>query len=271
MQRFRYSVCGLLAISWLTAGVEATGAEPDKVVWRIDLGQAQAEASAQQKSILVAVTAVWCGACRQMQQLTMSDHRVQSAIAAGYIPLMVDADQHPSDIARWGVSAYPTTLLLSADGQVLHRWVGFQSAEPFSSDLVRRSGRPNSPRSEEFVAVSALFPVNSEQAAFAGFCLTSLLDDNKLRLGNPDITATYRGQSVCFFSEEHRKRFERNPDRYWPMANGKCLVTSQEEQTESPGDPRVGVKWRGKLWFFATRDRQEKFLRSPHRFSDRRL
>ena len=114
--------------------------------------------------------------------------------------------------------------------------------------------------------VSASSPANTSPFAFEGFCLVSILDSQKLRRGNGEFTATYKDQTVCFCSDAHRKTFLANPTRYWPVANGKCLVTESENHQETVGDPRLGVTWRGRLWLFTDRASQKRFIQSPRKY-----
>jgi thiol:disulfide interchange protein DsbD len=235
--------------------------------WQHDFAAAQREAASQKKPLLLGVTATWCGACRQMQQLTLTDARVTRQLQSSCVGVLVDADQHAGLLSEFKVEAFPTTILLDAAGNVQRRWVGYQPVAEFAAELERLTGgASNANASETFAAVSAIFPSNASTCAFSGYCLVSLLEDNKLRRGQPEVTADYNGQTLCFASADHKNRFLRNPQRYWPVANGTCVVTTFEDRSYQQGDPRVGVRWRGKLWFFADRERQQKFLRSPDRF-----
>lgn len=256
-------LAGLLAVlvtSPLSAEVTIPG-------WRSDFESALETARKEQKPVLATVSAVWCGACRQMQQLTLNDVQVSRLVETRFIGVVIDGDQRADLVSRYGVTAFPTTFVLDAEGKVLKQWVGFQSSSGFHAELMTASGiKPGD--LDEFPAVSALFPTNASPFEFGGFCLVSLLDDNKLRRGVDNYFAEHRGTRICFYSAEHRNRFLSNPDRYWPVGNGKCLVTSREDHHEQPGDPRVGVLWKNRLWFFADRDRQRKFIQSPDRFSN---
>lgn len=250
----------LLAAAPLSAEVTIPG-------WRSDFEAALETARQEKKPVLATVSAVWCGACRQMQQLTLNDGQIARLIESRFISVVIDGDQRADLVSRYGVTAFPTTFVLDANGKVLKQWVGFQSSSGFLGELQAQSGvKPGDV--DEFPAVSALYPTNASPFEFGGFCLVSLLDDNKLRRGVDNYFAEYRGVRICFYSEEHRHRFLSNPDRYWPVGNGKCLVTSREDHQEQPGDPRVGVLWKNRLWFFADRDRQRKFILSPDRFSN---
>ncbi|HUQ67875.1 MAG TPA: thioredoxin family protein [Planctomycetaceae bacterium] len=234
--------------------------------WRTDYPQAKQDALTQGKPLLVTITASWCGACRQMDQLTFTDSRVRRLVDERFVAVSVNSDHHPEVVSAFGVSALPTTLVILGSEPV-KRWTGFQEAASFARDLegLATGGKPQP--QDEFAPVSAIYPSNSHRFGFAGFCLVSLLDNNILRRGEGEFTAEHQGVTVCFHTAEHRDRFVREPQKYWPVANGTCLVTSREQHAHAVGDPRVGVKWRGKLWFFADRTRQQQFMRAPHRFA----
>lgn len=237
-------------------------AEEAAVDWQHDFAVAQDIAKEKGRPLLVAVTATWCGPCRQLKQLTFTDSRVKQLIETKLVAVSVDADQYASVVSQLGISAYPTTIFFDAAGNRRKTWTGFQHAQGFAAELETLIGTA-APQAEKdpFAPVSALFPQNSSPVAFGGYCLVSLLDDNKLRRGSDTVRMEYRGQMVSFHSESHKQRFLANPERYWPIANGVCPLTSE------PGDPRVGVRWKGRLWFFSNRDRQQQFIRSPDRFA----
>ncbi len=258
-------VCRLgvgLSLVFATNSFLATvAAEEAPANWQSDFQAAQELAKEQQRPLLVAITASWCGPCRQMRQLTFTDERIKQLVETKLVAVAVDADHYPSVVSSLGISAYPTTIFFDAAGNRRKTWTGFQHAQQFAAELETLLGTA-APAVERdpFAPVSALFPQNSSPIAFGGFCLVSLLDDNRLRRGSEIIRIDYRGQTLSFHSEAHKQRFLDNPERYWPMANGICPVTSE------PGDPRVGVRWKGRLWFFSDRDRQQQFIRSPDRF-----
>lgn len=237
-------------------------AEEPPANWLADFHAAQESAKEKQRPLLVAITATWCGPCRQMRQLTFTDQRIKHLVESKIVAVAVDADQYPSVVSSLGITAYPTTIFFDAAGNRRKTWTGFQHANEFSVELEHLSGMTQPPAERDpFAPVSALFPQNSSPVAFGGFCLVSLLDDNKLRRGSDEFRLEYRGQILSFQTAAHKQRFLENAERYWPVANGVCPVTSQQ------GDPRVGVRWKGRLWFFSDRDRQQQFIRSPDRFS----
>ncbi|MBM4074606.1 MAG: DUF255 domain-containing protein, partial [Planctomycetes bacterium] len=262
------------------------GDHGSRLSWRKSYKQASDEARRKKRPILVKITASWCGPCRQMQQLTFTDERVQKQLGQDFVLLEVDADEHPDLVSGFRVEAFPTTLVVSPELKVVKRLTGFQSAtdlvKVLESVQTQRSNDQNEKalrRNEENTAgistkekeelsevdtASALAVTNRPSVAFEGFCLVSLLDEGRLRYGNKSITAEYNGQALSFVSENERQKFLADPSRYWPVANGQCLVSSKTGRTGEAGDPRAGVIWRNRLWFFSDRDSQKRFIESPH-------
>ena len=255
---------------------QADDHEVSRLAWRKNYKQACEEAGRRKRPILVKITASWCGPCRQMQQLTFTDERLRRRLRKDFVLLELDADENPDLVTGFHVEAYPTTLVVSHELKVVSRMTGFKSAGDLIStlELVKQSpldgdeslNDEESGELDDTPAVSALTAVNTIKLGFDGFCLVSLLDENRLRKGDGSFTTEHRGQTVCFFSDELRQRFLASPDRFWPVANGQCLVSSKDGHGAELGDPRVGVIWRGKLWFFSDRETQQKFLAMPQQY-----
>lgn len=275
MSFIRTGSLALTLVATVSGGHAVRGSEADepdapRLAWRQSYKQAAEEARQRRRPILVKVTATWCGPCRQMQKLTFTDERIRRRLRRDFVLLELDADEQKELVKDFHVEAYPTTLIVSPELKVVKRLSGYQSAGDLVKVLehVRVKDAPEDEgQFDDSDAVSALTPAAAGQAAFDGFCLTSLLDDNKLRKGDAQWTAEYKGQTVCFSSENHKRRFLANPERYWPAANGQCLVSSRETGMAATGDPRVGVIWRGRLWFFADRETQQRFIQMPHQYA----
>lgn len=238
-----------------------------KISWRTSYAEAAEEAVEREKPILIEFTATWCGACRQMQQLTFSNQRLIEYVDSAFVPLVLDADEYSELVSGFRVEAFPTTLVVSPELKILKRFTGYQSASnllPGLEQVVREkfAGR------KVVQPVSATTPSNTAPVAFEGFCLVSILDDHKLRQGTVEYTATYRDQVVHFHSEEHLKKFQANPVKYWPVGDGKCLVSERDGHSEAVGDPRVGVTWKGRLWLFSDRASQRRFIQSPRTYTN---
>lgn len=267
------AVCGSFA-SVVVAADE--GRSSKAIQWRTSYAAAAQEAAEQEKPLLVGVTAVWCGPCQQMKQLTFQNTGLAEYVSEQFIPLMIDADSQSQLVSKFQISSYPTLLVISPELKIVKRFTGFQSASTLLSGLKKEveqrfSGtvqRQVEKREvvDDILPVSATQPANAVSFGFEGFCLVSILDDQKLRRGTPQFITTYKDQEICFHSEEHRRRFLANPHRYWPVANGKCLVSEKEHRETVVGDPRAGVTWRGRLWLFSDKESQRRFIQSPSKY-----
>ena len=256
-----------VAVAVLTAEAQDYGGSESAstIDWRSSYRRAADEASRDGKLLLVSVTASWCGPCRQMKQLTFTDSRVIDLVQSDFVPLTIDADEHPELVTGFGVEAYPTTFVVSPDLTILKRMSGFQSATDLVGTL--RSLGNSAPSTRKPVidtnAVSALEPANAIKFGFDGYCLVSILEESRVRRGSAEFVAEHRGQTICFQTEEHRQKFLSDPDKYWPVANGQCLVSSREGSMSGQGDPRLAVTWRGRIWLFSDRERQQRFIQAP--------
>lgn len=264
----------LLAVTLARTGAEAqengiaeTGSS---VSWRTSYQRAEEESNRDGKLLLVKVSATWCGPCRQMKQLTFADSRVVEILRSDFVALSIDADEQPDLVAGFHVEAFPTTIIVGPDRQVLKKLKGFQSADSLLSTLNTLSKTQTPTRSVNSFgdAASALDPANGVKMAFDGYCLVSLLEETRVRKGCTEFVAEHRGQTVCFQTEEHRQRFLSEPEKYWPVADGQCLVGSREGSFVGRGDPRMAVTWRGRIWLFSDRARQRRFIQTPSYYAN---
>ena len=68
-------------------------------------------------------------------------------------------------------------------------------------------------------------PVNvsgASKVAVSGYDPVAFFTDSKPVNGSPFITAEHRGATYYFASEEHKKLFTENPDKYAPQFGGYC-------------------------------------------------
>ena len=78
-------------------------------------------ARAEDKLILLDLTAVWCHACHVMDMTTYIDPRVVTLLNDEFIPVRVEADQHPDITVRYKHGGWPTTSILLPSGKACSR------------------------------------------------------------------------------------------------------------------------------------------------------
>lgn len=90
-----------------------------------DFAAAMAKAKEQGQRVFVDFQTTWCGPCRAMEQHVFTADAVVKA-AATTVCVKLDGDEQRELVKQYGVSAYPTLLLLDQDGKVVRRLVGYQ-------------------------------------------------------------------------------------------------------------------------------------------------
>jgi uncharacterized protein YyaL (SSP411 family) len=78
-----------------------------------------ARARAEEKPVLLSITAAWCRACHEMDRTTYADPGVAALIRDRFIPVRVDTDRRPDINDRYNLGGWPTTAFLTSDGGVL--------------------------------------------------------------------------------------------------------------------------------------------------------
>jgi hypothetical protein len=76
-------------------------------------------AEAENKLILMVISASWCYWCHILDETTLSDERILSRLKGEIIPVRVDADREPDIEARYSQEGLPSVLILSPHGITL--------------------------------------------------------------------------------------------------------------------------------------------------------
>ncbi|MBM3139285.1 MAG: thioredoxin domain-containing protein [Chloroflexi bacterium] len=91
----------------------------DAIPWMEWGPDALERARAEDRPILLSISAVWCHRCHVMDETTYSDPRVAEAIARDFVAVRVDADERPDVDARYNAGGCPSTALLAGDGEII--------------------------------------------------------------------------------------------------------------------------------------------------------
>ena len=127
MKQFVYMfwVMGALVFIYLPTLPEAslahstpTKAEP-VIQWFTWNEEAFDRAIAEDKLILLDLTAVWCHACHVMDAQTYSESSIVTLLNTQFIPIRVDTDQRPDVESRYRSGGWPTTSILLPTGEIL--------------------------------------------------------------------------------------------------------------------------------------------------------
>lgn len=254
-------IVGLLTASPIIAA-------ESEITWQSDYNKAAREAIRLKKPMLVEITAAWCGYCHKMKRETFSDAGIAKQINGCFIPVSIDADRDAELVEAIGVEGLPTTVIISPDLKIIRRITGYQTAAEFSVHL--GAVCPVKHEETELAAKVSLADATEPVFAFDKTCLVSLQDQRKLLKGSKDITLVYKGETLCFASEELKLKFKEDPAKYWPTDNGYCPVSAtREPDKKRRGAPRFAVVYRNTLWFCADKDTLVDFTENPRSFATR--
>ena len=89
------------------------------IEWTESSDEALRSASLNGRPILAYVTSANCTYCRKMDRESWSDAGVAGRVAAGFTPLKIRAEANPDLVQALPVRAFPTTIVLSPEGQGL--------------------------------------------------------------------------------------------------------------------------------------------------------
>lgn len=86
-----------------------------------------AEAKKQKKPVFVDIYTTWCGPCKRMAKEAFPDKAVGDLFNANFVSYQIDAEKGEGiEVAKkYNVTAYPTSLFVSADGDLIQRTVGY--------------------------------------------------------------------------------------------------------------------------------------------------
>jgi len=94
--------------------------------------QAWATAVAEKKILLVMFTSDHCHFCTKMLDETYSHPAIQRMLAKDTETVLAKAEDYRALIKRMGIRGYPTTLLISPQGEVLDLLEGFVEVKAFA-------------------------------------------------------------------------------------------------------------------------------------------
>jgi len=99
------------------------------------------EAKSNDKLLLVDVYEVGCKYCRAMEREVYPDSTVRAVLDAGFVPVKLNGNGEgiiqfkgeqmtEAEFAKkYNVRAFPTTLILNADGEMLKKFTGYMNVD----------------------------------------------------------------------------------------------------------------------------------------------
>lgn len=117
-----------------TAGISAQApgaksARVDHIVWEKDYETALAKARATNKPVFIDLSTSWCGWCKELERTTYKSATV-IAESQNFVAVKVDGDKRADLAQRYGVTGYPTMVIVDTNGKAIDTLDGYVTDQP---------------------------------------------------------------------------------------------------------------------------------------------
>jgi thioredoxin-related protein/YHS domain-containing protein len=100
-----------------------------------------------------------------------------------------------------------------------------------------------------------------------GFCPVTLCEKEKWVRGDPRFGITHRGRTYLFAGPAEQQRFNADPDKYAPVAQGNDVVLAADQGMVVPGLRKHGVFVGKRVYLFSSEASLQKFLQNRNAYA----
>lgn len=126
-----HSIGLMLLAAWLAAPAVAA----EGIAWRHDVEAAKHEAAGSGRLVLLHFSGTFCPPCRAMEQTVFNRADVAQAVEQNYVPVAVDVEKNPALKQQFDVRPIPADVIVTPEGQVINKSVGYKSAPDYVAAL----------------------------------------------------------------------------------------------------------------------------------------
>jgi thiol-disulfide isomerase/thioredoxin/YHS domain-containing protein len=132
MPAIRGSILSFALVALLVSNASSQTAP---IRWETNLDQAIKTAAASNRLVLVHFWAPWCRPCQKLESTVFKQPNFSTQIEAKYVPVKLDLDQNHALAQKYGVTAIPTDVILTPQGQIVYKTPSPQSADVYLSTM----------------------------------------------------------------------------------------------------------------------------------------
>jgi YHS domain-containing protein/thiol-disulfide isomerase/thioredoxin len=129
------------------------------IQWQHDLDSAKAIAKQTGRLVLVHFWTPTCGPCAMLEQNVFNQPGVASALQAQFVPVKLNANEHPETAQAFGITRVPTDVILSADGMVVGRLISPPTPAAYVAETTQVARQHVTRLGGTFTEVAAAAPV----------------------------------------------------------------------------------------------------------------
>lgn len=249
--------------------------------WMTNFYEAEAAAKKAGIPMVVHFWAPWCGPCRNMETEVLTSQDVQAILGNGIIGVKVNSDDHRDLVSRFGVTALPTDVFVSADGKVLSRSVGSPGHQGYLAKLAQfRVANPTpasgqktqstavaqsaDPKAETVTAAKPVFEEpNLAEKSIVG--LTVANDDAKSTTESKPAPETEPSKVPDALPVAKKKALRKDAGLRIGLS-GYSPVALTTATTWQKGDEQFGYSFQGVRYLLSSAEELDSFKAGPEKF-----
>lgn len=105
------------------------------IAWHAQYDVAYREMQALNRPMLVFIKSNACLYCQRMESQTYNHPEVIQTINGKFVPTVVNSATNPVLAKKFGVTVYPTTVIIASNGTIIDAIPGYLPAEQFQARL----------------------------------------------------------------------------------------------------------------------------------------
>ncbi len=105
-----------------------------EAAWLTSFEEAQKEALATNKFMIVDFWATWCGPCKKMDSDSWSDQNV-NLVLLNYVKVKINIDFERELANKYGINSIPNMFIMDANGKVVYSFSGYHDANGLKREL----------------------------------------------------------------------------------------------------------------------------------------
>jgi hypothetical protein len=199
-----------------------------------------------------------------MEQSVLNSDPVLEQLGTKVVGAKIDVEQEPEVAERFGVSGYPTDVLLSPQGAVLTSSSGYASPSEYVTFIASHALEA---RATEPVAVWDDAAETAGRVGLRGFSPVSITRDRAWQKGDRRFAWSHRGVVYHLVDADELRVFQADPDRYVPRLSGYDPLLLATENLRVAGDMQHGAFYKDGLYLHATRENCQRVLASPEKYA----
>ncbi len=136
-KQFRNHLVGIvfmLAMTAIGSAAERSGGQND-LKWERDVRIAWQSAVATDRPLLLFLTMDDCIYCKKMKKTTLRDRQVVRDLHRQFVSVALNVKDAPDLVKRLKVKAFPTTVIIETNGDVVESISGFQTVKQLRERL----------------------------------------------------------------------------------------------------------------------------------------